>query len=60
MSARNSEKASKGPDITSEDYDVVGFRKVIDHLSHLKLPIITHNGLYDVLHVLLIQFIQYY
>ena len=38
-------------DINSEDYDIVGFRKVIDYINHLQIPIICHNGLHDILHV---------
>jgi hypothetical protein len=49
--AKNNEKALKGEDITADDYDVVGFRKVIDFISYLKLPLITHNGFLDILHV---------
>ena len=35
----------------TEDIDLIGFRRVIDRITSLKLPLICHNGQLDILHV---------
>jgi len=35
-----------------EDTDPVGFRKVIDYIAELQIPLLCHNGFLDILHVL--------
>ena len=34
-----------------EDIDPVGFRKVIDYIAELQIPLLVHNGFLDILHV---------
>ena len=36
---------------SSEEIDLVGFRKVVDYLTELQLPLVVHNGFLDMLHV---------
>ncbi len=41
-------------EISMEDVDPAGFRLIIDKIKELQIPLITHNGFYDMLHVKLL------
>ena len=43
-------EASQQPE-TPEEIDPVGFRKVLDYLTELQLPLVVHNGFLDMCHV---------
>jgi len=43
-------EASQQPE-TPEEIDPVGFRKVLDYLTELQLPLVVHNGFLDMCHL---------